>query len=72
MTIQEHDARCNELSRKLEALRADGQGGTFVQTQPDGKGVWHGVTREFTETPATLTMFTSERLASIGLGSKRL
>lgn len=29
-TLQEHDARCNELFRKLEALKASGQGGTIA------------------------------------------
>lgn len=59
MTLAEHDKRCNELFRKLDALKAAGQGGTVASA-------------EYMETLKALKQATTERNASIGLGQKGL
>jgi len=54
MTIAEHDARCNELFRKLDALKASGQGGQVASA-------------EYMETLRALRVATQERLGAAGL-----
>ncbi len=52
MTIQEHDAKCNQLFDKLGNLKADGQGGEAASA-------------EYMETLKALQVATRERLGTI-------
>ena len=52
MTIQEHDAKCNQLFDKLENLKADRQGGEVASA-------------EYMETLKALQAATRERLGTI-------
>jgi hypothetical protein len=52
MTIQEHDARCNQLFDKLENLKAAGQAGKVASA-------------EYMETLKALQFATRERLRTV-------
>jgi hypothetical protein len=54
LTIADHDTRCNELFRKLDKLKADGQGGVMASA-------------EYMETLKELQAATRERLGAAGL-----
>ena len=59
MTLAEHDKRCNDLFRKLDSLKAAGQGGKVASV-------------EYMETLQELQRATRERLAAAGLRQKAL